>query len=162
MFKLVQPHLNGLKLRDARTSDIDRLLHPVAASKPRAKTTLTNVRNFLSGGFRYAIRQEMYSRQNPVRGCRVPKGKEPENTTAYSLEEITAMLAVLGEPAQQLLNAVVMKPAQLGFDVNPQRSLGDTELSELAVLAARDCGKSDEEIGYMVNMVLVKAATVGE
>jgi integrase len=102
IFNLLQPYLNGTQLRDVRTSDIDRILGAVAHSKPRAKTTLTNCRNFLSGTFRYAIRTDRFSRENPVREAKVPKGLRPkkENTYAYNLDEVTAMLSVLPEPAR--------------------------------------------------------------
>ena len=103
MWRLVQPHLNGLQLREARTSDMDKLLRAVAESKERAKTTLNNCRNFLSGAFRFAIRTDRFTRENPVRECKVPKGKKPENTAAYTLEEITAMIKAVGEPAKTVL-----------------------------------------------------------
>lgn len=95
MWKLVQPHLNGLELRNARTSDIEALLRAVAARKVLARTTLANCRNFLSGAFRYAIRTDRYMRENPVREVKTPKGKRPENVPAYTLEEITAILKAL-------------------------------------------------------------------
>jgi integrase len=102
MYDLVEPHLNGTKLRDFRTSDADRILRAIADEKSRAKTSLNNARNFLSGAFRYAIRTDRFTRGNPVRECKVPKGEKPkpENTHAYTLDEITAILAALGEPAR--------------------------------------------------------------
>lgn len=102
MYALVSPYLNGTKLREVRTSDIDRILRDIAESKARAKTSLNNARNFLSGAFRYAIRTDRYVRENPVREAKVPKGvkPQPENTHAYTLEEITAILAALDEPAR--------------------------------------------------------------
>lgn len=105
MQKLVEPQLNGQQLRDVRTSDIDRILKSVAESKARAKTTLTNCRNFLSGVFRYAIRTDRFSRENPVREAKVPKGLKPkkENTRAYTLDEVTAMANVLPEPASTVV-----------------------------------------------------------
>ena len=103
MFKLVQPHLNGLQLRDARTSEVERVLRAVADSKERAKTTLSNARNFLSGAFRYAIRTDRFSRENPVREAKVPKGKRPQSVPAYSLEDITAMVNAVNEPAKTTL-----------------------------------------------------------
>ena len=103
MFRLVEPHLNGLQLREARTSDIERVLRAVAESKERAKTTLHNARNFLSGAFRYAIRTDRFSRENPVREVKVPKGKRPQSVPAYSLEEILAMVNAVDEPAKTVL-----------------------------------------------------------
>jgi integrase len=104
-WRLVEPHLNGQSLRDTHTSDIDRILRAVAGSKQRAKTSLNNVRNFMSGAFRYAIRTDRFSRANPVRESETPKGLKPksENTRAITLEEIQAQLAVLGEPARTVV-----------------------------------------------------------
>ena len=103
MFRLLQPHLNGLQLRETRTSDIENILRAVADSKARAKTTLSNCRNFLSGAFRYAIRTDRLNRENPVRECKVPKGKRAENVHAYALEEIIAMVKAVTEPAKTVL-----------------------------------------------------------
>ena len=54
VFRLVAPHLGNLRLREVRTSDIDRLLRAVADSKARSHNALRNVKSFLSGAFRYA------------------------------------------------------------------------------------------------------------
>ena len=102
-FRLLEPHLLGLALRDTRTSDVERTLRAVAETKERAKTSLTNCRNFLSGAFRYAIRSDRLDGQNPVREAKVPKGKRPENVTAYPLDEIIAMVNAVEEPAKTVL-----------------------------------------------------------
>jgi integrase len=103
MLRLVQPHLGKLALRDTRTSDIERVLRAVADSKQRAKTSLTNARNFLSGAFRYAIRTDRFNRENPVREVKVPKGLKPGNVPAYTLAEIIAMVNAVDEPAKTVL-----------------------------------------------------------
>jgi integrase len=100
VFKLVEPHLNGLALRDARTSHVEEMLRAVAGRKELARTTLANARNFLSGAFRYAIRTDRFNRGNPVREVKTPKGARPVNTHAYTLDEVTGMLKVLPEPAR--------------------------------------------------------------
>jgi integrase len=102
MFALVKPHLNGTRLRDFRTSDAERILEAVANEKARAKTSLNNARNFLSGAFRFAIRTDRLGPGNPVTDCEVPKGEKPQaaNTHAYTLSEVTAILAALDEPAR--------------------------------------------------------------
>jgi len=99
IWKLVQPYLNGCKLRDVGPIEIERILRAVAA-KQLAHTTMMNARNFLSGAMRYAIRQEVYSKANPVREVKIPKGAAPtdEGTYAYTLAEVTAILAALLEP----------------------------------------------------------------
>ena len=101
-YKLIQPHLNGVRLRDFRTSHADRILKGVADSKPRAHTTLRNVKNFLSSAFRYAKRTDAVP-DNPVRDAVIPRGLASGETHAYTLPEIQAMLAVLPEPARTVV-----------------------------------------------------------
>src|SRR2546426_1526583 len=99
VFRLVAPHLGNLRLREVRTSDIDRLLRAVADSKARSHNALRNVKSFLSGAFRYAKRTDAIS-ENPVRDSAIPRGKSKSDTPAYTLDEIQAMLAALKEPAR--------------------------------------------------------------
>jgi len=40
---------------------------------------------------------------NPMQGVSIPRGAEPIDTHAYSLEEITGMLAILDGPARVLV-----------------------------------------------------------
>lgn len=103
LFRLLKPYISGLALRDTRTSDVERILRAVADSKSRAKTSLANTRNFLSGAFRYAIRTDRFNAQNPVREAKTPKGKRPENVSAYTLEQIIAMVNAVDEPAKTVL-----------------------------------------------------------
>jgi integrase len=105
MFRLVKPHLNGIPLREVRTSDIERILRDIASEKARAQTSLNNARNFLSGVFRYALRTDALDRENPVRAAKTPKGlkPDPENCHAYTLEEITALVKANEEPARTVL-----------------------------------------------------------
>lgn len=101
-WRLLQPHINGLDLKETTTKDVELLLKASASDKQRAHTTHRNVKNFLSAGFRYAIRQNMISR-NPVRDAEIPRGKAAGNTKAHTLQEIQAMLAVLPEPSRTLV-----------------------------------------------------------
>ncbi len=95
----IEPHLNGEEMRDFRTSDVDRLLRAVAGKGEMAHTTHRNIRNFLSGGFRYARRLDLVN-DNPVRDAVVPRGKPAGETHAYTLDELAAMLKVLPEPGR--------------------------------------------------------------
>lgn len=125
LMRLVTPHLNGQRLRDIRTSDIDALLRAVANEPtkkrtPRAHTTMLNVRNFLSGAFRFAIRSDRYNYGNPAREARLPKGlKRMEDTYAYSLKEIEGMLKALPEPER----TIVATAAFSGFRLSELRGL---------------------------------------
>ncbi len=104
MFRLVQPHLNGIQLREVRTPDIEKILNGIAATPKadgtsRSKASLKHAKAFLSGAFRYAKRTGAIN-ENPVHDTVVPKGAPPRETHAYTLDEIHAMLAVLQEPAR--------------------------------------------------------------
>jgi len=101
----IEPHLNGLTLRDTRTSDIQRILRAIAAPKPIAQSRLNNLRNFLSGAFRLAVQTDRVAHGNPVREVKVPKGlkRRPENCHAYSLEEVTAIMHAVPEPAKTIV-----------------------------------------------------------
>jgi integrase len=117
MLRLVKPHLNGLRVREVEPRHIDKLLRAIAATptkigEVRAHTTMANCRNFLSGAFRYAIREALYSKHNPVREIKLPKGlKRMDETYAYSFAEVQAMLKKLQEPAR----TVVMAAAFSGY-----------------------------------------------
>jgi hypothetical protein len=60
-----------------------------------SRTTLKHIKSFLSGVFTYARRQGVLSNANLMQGVSIPRGAEPQDTHAYSLEQITGMLAVL-------------------------------------------------------------------
>ena len=66
MLALVKPYMPDMEISAVRTSTVDRLIQAVADSKPRAHTTLRNVKSFLSGAFRYAKRTDAIN-ENPVR-----------------------------------------------------------------------------------------------
>jgi integrase len=83
----------------------ERLMQEIArASGYRlSRTTLKHIKSFLSGVFTFARRQGVTNTANPMQGVSIPRGAEPIDTHAYSLEEITAMLAVLDGPARVLV-----------------------------------------------------------
>jgi len=97
----VRKHLGDLKLREARTPDIARIIEAMASEQTRARNSLKRARNFLCGGFRHAQETGAIA-TNPCTGYRLPKGvgEAAEETYAYSLEEIQSMLKVLDEPAR--------------------------------------------------------------
>jgi integrase len=99
MFDLVEPHLSEMEMRDVRTSTVDGWIRAVAESKPRAHTTLRNVKSFLSGAFRYAKRTDAI-KDNPVRDSYVPKGLPARPMKAYTLPQVQEMLPVVPEPAR--------------------------------------------------------------
>ena len=64
-----------------------------------AKNSLRGIKAFASGIFKEAERLGYFNGPNPVRDVRVPDGQEPEETYAYTLEEIADILSRLPEPA---------------------------------------------------------------
>jgi len=92
-YRLVQPYLPELELRQVRIADIDRLLREVAENTDFAKTTYANLKNFLSSAFRSAARQGIIN-FNPVRDAAIPHGKKA-NTYAYSVQEVAHMVQAL-------------------------------------------------------------------
>jgi integrase len=100
LFKLIKPHLGNSRLRDFGPVEGERLLADFTSEKARAHTQIKNMKGFLSGAFRYAVRVGLI-RFNPMREVMLPRsGKPMENTHAYSLDEIQAMLKVLPEPSR--------------------------------------------------------------
>lgn len=100
LLKLIKPHLGETQIRNFGTVEGEQALANFAAEKPRAHTQIKNMRGFLSGAFRYAVRVGVIQ-FNPMREVMLPRtGKPMQDTYAYSLDEIQAMLKVLPEPAR--------------------------------------------------------------
>jgi integrase len=101
----VKSKLGPVQLRDFRPVDGERFMQEVAkrSGYSLSRTTLKHIKSFLSGVFTYARRQGVLAGANPMQGVSIPHGREPQDTHAYSLEEITAMLAVLPTPARVLV-----------------------------------------------------------
>jgi integrase len=65
-----------------------------------SRNTLKHVKSVISGIFTLAKQQDYFQSENPVRDSAVnPRAAEPQETYAYTLEEIHAILSVLPEPA---------------------------------------------------------------
>jgi len=62
-----------------------------------AKNSLRGIKAFASGLFKEAERLGYFNGPNPVRDVRVPDRQEPEETYAYTLEEIADILSRLPE-----------------------------------------------------------------
>lgn len=84
-------------VKDYRTVDVQRWMDFVADGS-LSRNSLKGFKAFLSSAFKEAKRLG-YSDHNPVQDVRVPDAREPEDTYAYSLEEIAEILSKLPEPA---------------------------------------------------------------
>jgi integrase len=125
LFKLIKPDLGSAMLRDFGPVQGERLLHDFAGRKPRAQSQLKNMKGFLSGAFRYAVRTGVIQ-VNPMRETMLPKNaKTTESTQAYSLAEIQKMLTVLTEPTK----TAVLVAALTGLRISEIRGLRWTDFT---------------------------------
>lgn len=131
---LLKPFIEKrLALRTVRPSDVDAILKALADDKPRAQTTLHNCRSLLSGAFRYAILTDAYPHANPVTPVKTPKGLKPGKGYAYALEESSAIIAALPEPAR----TVVMMAAFSGLRHGEIRGLKWEDITDTEIRVSR-------------------------
>jgi integrase len=98
-----EDHLKPLSgqvwLKDTRTYHVQGWLNQIGAGK-LSRNTLKHVKSVISGIFTLAKQQDYFQGENPARDSAVnPKAAEPQETYAYTLEEIQTILALLSEPA---------------------------------------------------------------
>jgi integrase len=89
----------GIRLREFRPVDGQRLLENIARETSLNKTSLKHIKGLMSGIFTHARQIGAIATANPMQGVSIPKARAAGETYAYSLEEIKKMLAALPEPA---------------------------------------------------------------
>jgi hypothetical protein len=95
----VKPLCEQIWLKDTRTYHVQGWLSQIGADK-LSRNTLKHVKSVISGIFTLAKQQDYFQGENPARDSAVnPKAAEPQETYAYTLEEIQAILSLLPEPA---------------------------------------------------------------
>jgi integrase len=119
-----QNHLKNrmgkLTLRSFRTVHGEQMLADIAAKAKLGRSSLRHCKAFLSGAFKQAKRLGILDGLNPIQDVSIPRVPEPEEDTyAYSLSEINAMLTVLPEPAW----TVVQTATWTGFRKSELRGL---------------------------------------
>jgi integrase len=99
------------------------------------RSTLHHLRSLLSAIFRHAIQQGYLTGANPIREATIPTVPEGDETYAYSLPEVLAMLRLLPEPAR----TVVAVASFLGLRRSEIRGLEwqDYTRSEIRVMRSR-------------------------
>jgi integrase len=86
-------------LKDTRTYHVQGWLNQIGAGK-LSRNTLKHVKSVVSGIFTLAKQQDYFQGENPARDSSInPKAVKPQETYAYSLEEIQSILNLLPEPA---------------------------------------------------------------
>lgn len=97
-------HLKGrcvtLSLKGIRTFHVQQWLDDISAVSHLSRNSLRRIKSTISGMFSHAKRQAYFEGENPARDTAIdPRSAEPQETYAYSLEEIQSILASLPEPA---------------------------------------------------------------
>ncbi len=106
---------SAIALRDFRTFDGESMLREIARQENLNRTSLSHIKAFLSGAFRYARRQGILNAaENPMRDVVVPMARPGNETHAYSLEDILKMLVVVPEPAATVIAAAAFTGARRG------------------------------------------------
>jgi integrase len=93
-----------LVMHDAETHAIQELLDNIEREDGLSPQTMSHVKHFLSGMFRFAIKQSYLPKGtiNPVTFCETTTIPDFDGR-AYSLEEIALMLSILPEPARTIV-----------------------------------------------------------
>jgi integrase len=95
----LKPLCANVWLRDTRTYHVQGWLNQIGAGN-LSRNTLKHVKSVISAIFTLAKQQDYFQGENPARDTAVnPGATEPQETYAYSLEEINQILSVLPEPA---------------------------------------------------------------
>lgn len=96
----LKPRSGSQWLKDVRTFDVQSWLDSMAKPGKLGRNTLRHIKTFISAVFKLARQQGYYLNENPVRDTGIsPKAPQPQETYAYSLDEIQSMLAVIPERA---------------------------------------------------------------
>ena len=95
----LKPLCEQIWLKDTRTYHVQGWLNQIGKGA-LSRNTLKHVKSVISGIFTLAKQQDYFQGENPARDSAVnPKAAEPQETYAYTLEEIEAILSLLPERA---------------------------------------------------------------
>jgi integrase len=95
----LKPLCGDFWLKDAKTYHVQRWLDQIGRAS-LSRNTLKHIKSVVSGMFTLAKQQNYFDGVNPAQGTATnPSAAEPEETYAYSLEEIQTILSLLPEPA---------------------------------------------------------------
>lgn len=94
----VRPRTADMWLSDVRCFHVQRWLDSIGEPGTLGRSSLRNIKAFLSSLFKLAKQQGYYIGENPVRDTAIsPRAAEPQETYAYNLDEIQTMLSCLPE-----------------------------------------------------------------
>jgi len=119
----VKHRIGGLRLREFRTVDGQRILDSIANDNPElTHMSLLHMKSFLSGVFSFARRIGAIDAANPMqgRGAVVVAGKRSEPTYAYTLPEIEKVIDAV---KNQTHRALITTAAFTGLSLSELRGL---------------------------------------
>jgi integrase len=120
--KHLKDRLGAVRLCDFRTATGQTLLNRIASETELSHTSLRHIKWFLVAALKYAKQTDaLQSDGNPMVDTTVPKSTEGEDTHAYSLKEIQAMLAALVD--EPVSCTVVATAAFTGLRMSELRGL---------------------------------------
>jgi integrase len=95
----LKPLCGEVWLKDTRTYHVQGWLNQIGMSK-LSRNTLKHIKSVISGTFTLAKQQDYFRGENPARDTATnPGAAEPQETYAYTLEEVLELLSLLPEPA---------------------------------------------------------------
>jgi len=96
----LKPLCRAVWLKDTRTYHVQGWLNAIGREGKLSRNTLRHIKSVVSAIFTLAKQQDYFQGENPARDTAInPNATEPEETYAYTLEEVQAILALLPEPA---------------------------------------------------------------
>jgi integrase len=96
----LKPLCGTVWLKDTRTFHVQGWLDQVAVAGKLSRNTLKHIKSVVSGMFTLAKQQDYFRGENPSRDTAIdPRAAEPQETYAYSLEELQTIISLLPEPA---------------------------------------------------------------
>jgi len=105
MFKNhIETNVGTIRMRDFHTRDAQHLFDALAERTPGlSHQTLMHVKAFLSSIFTYARQEDVLRGANPMQGVKAEGQRYKPARSAYTLEDIHAMLGKLEEPARTIV-----------------------------------------------------------
>src|SRR5215467_10930906 len=87
-------------LKHTRTYNVQQWLNEIGMHGKLSRNSLRHIKSVISGIFTLAKQQDYFRGENPARDTAVdPGAAEPQETYAYTLDEVQMILALLPEPA---------------------------------------------------------------
>lgn len=111
--KHIKKRLGGVRLRDFRTVNAQRLMSDIASANDIGHKTLQRIKSFLSGTFKHAKRQGILDGENPIRDVAVPGRAKKFQGEFYEISEIERMLVSAPEPARTVIGLAALTGLRL-------------------------------------------------